>query len=120
MIRRMPDIWPQGECFALLEQTGFFDTFKGMVFNGERLADVFGWANYHTHVIIGYIARFGIDDEIAQSLQEIFSKENYPYDLQGALELVFANSSELRNQMLQRLASLQLPVPRYLSALQSN
>lgn len=118
VIMRMPDSWPSGECFQLLEQTAFFDIFRDIVFTGEMLADSFGWANYHTDTVVKYLEHFGLDADIASSLWRIFSKENYPYDLRDALDSMFSKNSDVKDEMLQHLAVLQLPVPKYLESLQ--
>ncbi len=119
-LRRMSDSWPDDDCYQLLEHTAFFSIFKDMVFTGETLADSFGWANFHTDMIVKYLEHFGIDMEVANSLWQIFSKENHPYDLRDALDKMFSQNVDRKNEMLQCLAELQLPLPKYLQSLQPN
>ena len=117
IIRKMPDSWPSDECFQLLEQTGFFDKFKNMVFISDKLANSFGWANFHTDMVVKYLERFGIDANIAQSLQHIFLQTNHPYDLRDALDEMFLRNMDKKNEMLQHLAEDRLPLPKYLKSL---
>jgi len=72
----------KAESCPVLEETGFFQAFREVVFlesdspSGIPLTDVFDWANRNRHLVVLYVNRFGVDEDVARSLSQVFSKDN--------------------------------------------
>jgi hypothetical protein len=108
---------PSEECYTLLEDSGFFDVFRDVVFlqsgssSEAPLADRFGWANSNFNLVVWYLNHFGIDEQIACSLSQIFGKENHPYDLRDAINAFLSQNEQKREELLQVFEDNQIPTP---------
>jgi len=117
IIPSLSNLDPSEECYTLLEDSNFFDAFRDIVFlqsgssSGAPLADQFGWANRNFNLVIWYLNRFGVDEQIARSLSQIFGKENHPYELRDAVNAFLSQNEQKREEFLQVFEGNQIPTP---------
>ena len=107
---------PSERCYALLEDTHFFAVFRDIVFLqadslGGPLADDFTWANRNYNIVVWYLNRFGVDQQIARGLSRIFGKENHPYELRDAINALVSKDEQTREQILQVFEDNHIPIP---------
>jgi len=108
------------ELCPTLEETGFFQAFRQLVFlesdapSGLPLADDFSWANSNRHLVVFYLDRFGIDKDIAHGLSRIFSKENHPFELKKQLNSFLSQNPEKREEFLAVFEENRIRLPDHL------
>jgi hypothetical protein len=107
---------PSESCYALLVDTNFSDVLRDMAFlqTGSAeipLADKFSWANPNFNLVIWYLKRFGLDQQIARSLSQIFGKENHPNDLKDAINALLSQDEQKREEFLGVFEDNHIPIP---------
>jgi len=120
IIPHLFDVTLTDEFCPILEESGFFQAFREIVFlksdspSGLPLADDFNWGNRNRQLVVFYLDRFGIDRDIAYSLSRIFSKDNHPFELKKRINAFLSQNAEKREQFLSVFEENQIRLPDHL------
>ncbi|MFH5833751.1 hypothetical protein [Halalkalibaculum sp. DA384] len=88
---------PSKDNHPILEQFGFFEEFKKIAFEDEKIWS-FNWSNSNYNLVVYYLQNFEIDEVVAKALSNNFSNDNFPFELRDALNRFFSNNPEKRKK----------------------
>lgn len=114
------DVTLTDELSPILEESGFYQVFRELVFlrsdspSALPLADDFNWGNRNRQLIVFYLDRFGIDRDIAYSLSCIFSKDNHPFELKNSINAFLSQNPVIREQFLSVVEENRFRLPDHL------
>jgi len=117
IIRRLADVVPGEECFCVLRDSDFFNIFKNIVFGPTSMSFIsnFKWANFHLEIVMFYLDRIGIDEEVAQELNHTFSKKNHPYELKKRINRYLHNNEKKKKEWRDFFWDKKIDLPEHLN-----
>lgn len=119
LIERSGLALPSEECFETLKQARFYDIFKEIAFEQEKI-QIFSWANSNADFVVDYLEKFPIDKTIASAISNTFSVVNYPYDLRDRLDEFMNRNEKKRVELIQVMNNNNIKIPKYLNSLNGN
>ncbi|MGV2941473.1 hypothetical protein AB5I83_17855 [Mesobacillus sp. LC4] len=114
--REFRNVLPDEDDFYTLKENNFFQKFKEIVFTTELLNN-FDKANNRRDVIVYYLKKFPLDEEIVRILTNTFDFSNHPWHLRDSLNEFFEANPEKRDSFISILEEHDIDPPEYLSSL---
>jgi hypothetical protein len=116
IVRKFRNVLPDEDDFYILKESNFFQKFKEVVFTTEFLNN-FDRANNRRDIIIYYLEKFPLDEEIVRSLTNTFDFSNHPWHLRDSLNEFFLANQEKRDSFNSILEEHDIDPPEYLSSI---
>ena len=98
---------------SVLENSGFFKEFYELAFTKLKISN-FDWARENKILIVQYIKRYGLDDNIVNAFNQTFRNSLYPWKLQEALDELFQEEAHLEDRYMQINEEIDGELPAYL------
>jgi hypothetical protein len=100
--------------FQVLQDNGFFDAFRRKAFGTERMVSNYEWANQNVWLIILYLEKYPLDNDVIQAIDHAFGKKTHSFDLKRSLKELFRENKAKEDEYLTMLDKNQLEKPQYL------
>ncbi|MDR4886295.1 hypothetical protein RGU12_01885 [Fredinandcohnia sp. QZ13] len=113
---KIRNVIPDEDDFYILNENGLFIKFKEVVLTTEFLNN-FDKANNRRDIIIYYLQRFPMDEQIVRSITNTFDYSNHPWHLRDKLNEFFEGNQEKRDSFISILEEHNIDPPEYLSSI---
>lgn len=96
-----------------LDETGFLDEFKELAFSEMKIND-FDWARENRNLIVRYLLRRGLDEEIVRAINSAFSGMYTPWKLGDSLKELLDQKDNLKQDYIRINNEIQGNLPKEL------
>jgi len=100
------------EVIRLLEELGYFKSFKKTYLNGDDISD-FNVGNRISRTIIWMIENNGFNKELVKTICGTLDKVYYPFDLSSKLKDLFLEKPQLKDEFIAIAQTNEIRIPKF-------